>query len=124
MTLLPPLTEYIDTLLMCTGVPLYGRAFTLMNPNSNRMGAPAKDTSFQVQNSQFSAKLKHVSGIVNLKGLSHEMDLAFDDMCMVSFRPKLGTGPFLKFFRCSNDFITQKVYFSRLMQVKLIMLAA
>lgn len=29
------------------GVPLYGRAFSLMNPNSNRMGAPAKDTSFQ-----------------------------------------------------------------------------
>lgn len=29
------------------GVPLYGRAFTLRNPNSNRMGAPAKDTSFQ-----------------------------------------------------------------------------
>lgn len=29
------------------GVPLYGRAFSLRNPNSNRMGAPAKDTSFQ-----------------------------------------------------------------------------
>jgi len=29
------------------GVPLYGRAFSLLNPNSNRMGAPAKDTSFQ-----------------------------------------------------------------------------
>merc|ERR1712180_402780 len=29
------------------GVPLYGRAFTLMNPNSNKMGAPAKSTSFQ-----------------------------------------------------------------------------
>lgn len=29
------------------GVPLYGRAFSLQNPNSNRMGAPAKDTSFQ-----------------------------------------------------------------------------
>lgn len=29
------------------GVPLYGRAFTLINPNSNLMGAPAKDTSFQ-----------------------------------------------------------------------------
>jgi hypothetical protein len=25
-------------------------------------------------------------------------------------------GPFLKFFRCSNDFITQKVYLSRLMR--------
>ena len=30
------------------GVPLYGRAFSLVNPNSNRMGAPARDTSFQV----------------------------------------------------------------------------
>lgn len=29
------------------GVPLYGRAYTLMNPNSNKMGAPAKDTAFQ-----------------------------------------------------------------------------
>jgi len=29
------------------GVPLYGRAFSLLNPNSNRMGAPARDTSFQ-----------------------------------------------------------------------------
>jgi hypothetical protein len=31
---------------------------------------------------------------------------------MVSCRPKHGTGPFFKFFRCSHDFITQKVYFS------------
>merc|ERR1712200_17581 len=29
------------------GVPLYGRAYTLMNPNSNKMGAPAKQTAFQ-----------------------------------------------------------------------------
>merc|ERR1711892_1024837 len=29
------------------GVPLYGRAFTLANPNSNKIGAPAKDTAFQ-----------------------------------------------------------------------------
>lgn len=29
------------------GVPLYGRAFTLLNPNSNKMGAPAAPTSFQ-----------------------------------------------------------------------------
>jgi len=29
------------------GVPLYGRAFTLMNPNSNKIGAPAKENSFQ-----------------------------------------------------------------------------
>jgi hypothetical protein len=60
-------------------VPLYGRAFTLMNPNSNRMGAPAKDTSFQVQDPQFSAKLKMFHVFLYLKGLSHEMDLAFDD---------------------------------------------
>jgi hypothetical protein len=44
---------------------------------------------------------------------------------MVSSRPKQRTGHF-KLFRCSNDFITQKVYFSRLMPVciGLIMLAA
>jgi len=29
------------------GVPLYGRAFTLQNPNANVMGAPTLDTSFQ-----------------------------------------------------------------------------
>jgi len=29
------------------GVPLYGRAYTLVNPNSNKMGAPAKETAFQ-----------------------------------------------------------------------------
>jgi hypothetical protein len=39
--------------------------------------------------------------------------------CMVSSRPKYGTRPVLNFFRCSNDFITQKVYFSRLMRVYL-----
>ncbi len=45
--------------------------------------------------------------VVYLKGLSHEMDLAFDDMY----------GYFFIFFRCSNDFILQKVYFSRLIRV-------
>jgi hypothetical protein len=30
--------------------------------------------------------------------------------CMVSSRHTKGTGPFFKFFRCSNDFITKKVY--------------
>jgi len=29
------------------GVPLYGRAFTLVNPSSNKMGSQAKGTSFQ-----------------------------------------------------------------------------
>jgi hypothetical protein len=44
-------------------------------------------------------------------GLSHEMDLAFDDMYgVVSSRPKWGTGPFCTFFSCSNGFITQKGY--------------
>ncbi len=42
-----------------------------------------------------------------LKGLSHEMDLAFHDMCtVVSFRPKTEDGTIKKnFFRCSNDFL-------------------
>ena len=31
------------------GVPLYGRAFSLMNPHDYKMGARAKTTSFQVQ---------------------------------------------------------------------------
>ena len=30
------------------GVPLYGRAFTLVDPTINHMGAPAEETSFQV----------------------------------------------------------------------------
>ena len=30
------------------GVPLYGRAFTLVDPANNKMGAPAEETSFQV----------------------------------------------------------------------------
>ncbi len=32
------------------GVPLYGRAFSLMNPHDHGMGARAKTTSFQVNN--------------------------------------------------------------------------
>ncbi|XP_023349209.1 probable chitinase 2 [Eurytemora carolleeae] len=36
-----------DPLKTVLGVPLYGRAFTLLNPNSNKMGAPAAPTSFQ-----------------------------------------------------------------------------
>jgi hypothetical protein len=40
------------------------------------------------------------------------MDLALM-ICIVSFR----TGPVFEFFRCSNDFMLQKVYFSRLMRV-------
>jgi hypothetical protein len=35
-----------------------------------------------------------------LKGLSHEMDLAFLMTCMVSFRPKKRMGTFLKWSRC------------------------
>ncbi len=53
----------------------------------------------------------------HIKGLSHEMDLAFGDMyTVVSSQPKQGTRPVLKLFICSNDFNTKSV-FSRLMQV-------
>jgi hypothetical protein len=41
-----------------------------------------------------------------LKGLSCEMDLAFEDM-HGHIRPKFGTRPVSKLFRCSNGFITQ-----------------
>ncbi len=56
----------------------------------------------------------------SLKRLSHEMNLAFDDV------GQKGTRPFLKFFMYSNDFIKQKVYFPLLTRVYvgLIMLAA
>jgi hypothetical protein len=37
--------------------------------------------------------------------------------CMISPRLEYGTRPFVKFFSCSNDFITPKVYFSRLIRV-------
>ena len=30
------------------GVPLYGRAFALVDPSENSMGDPVKDTAFQV----------------------------------------------------------------------------
>ncbi len=46
--------------------------------------------------------------------------------CMVSSRPKKMTRRVFKFLRCSNVFITEKVFFSRLMRVYvgLIMLVA
>ena len=31
------------------GVPLYGRAFSLLDPSNNQMGAPADETSFSVR---------------------------------------------------------------------------
>ena len=45
---------------------------------------------------------------------------------MVSSRPKKGARPVFNSFSCSNDFMTQKVYFSQLMRVYvgLIMLSA
>jgi hypothetical protein len=45
---------------------------------------------------------------VLLKGLSHEMNL---NVWLVL---GLNRGYILNFFRCSNDFLTQKLYFSRL----------
>ena len=39
------------------GVPLYGRAFSLMNPHDYKMGARAKTTSFQVRRS--SKEMRH-----------------------------------------------------------------
>jgi hypothetical protein len=36
------------------------------------------------------------------------MDLALDDKLLVSSWPKKGTGPFFKFFRCSNYFYGKK----------------
>ncbi len=45
-----------------------------------------------------------------LKGLSHEMDLAVDEMYKYGqFKAQIGDGAFFKFCRCSRDFITQKV---------------
>ncbi len=59
-----------------------------------------------------------------LKGLSHEMDLDFDDVWLVLGLNR-GRGYCYIFFGCSNDFILQKVYFSRLMRlyVRLIMVS-
>ncbi len=52
--------------------------------------------------------------LVSLKELSHEMDLAFDDMHgHWSVLGLIGTQTVFKFFRCSNDFLMQKEYFSR-----------
>jgi hypothetical protein len=51
----------------------------------------------------------------SLKGLSHEMDLAFVDMYSYLY-VLIGYGAMFKIFRFPNDFITQKVYFSQLMR--------
>ncbi len=48
-----------------------------------------------------------------LKGLSHEVGLAFDDN-YGKFQAKIGDAASFRFFKCSNDFIMQKVYLSRL----------
>ncbi len=46
------------------------------------------------------------------------MDLAFDDMYgWLVLGQNGGRGYFFTFFRCSSDFITQNVYFWRLMRV-------
>jgi hypothetical protein len=44
--------------------------------------------------------LNFLTAQIILKGLSHEMNLAFDDMYMVSSWPKYGTRPVFKFFNC------------------------
>ncbi len=52
------------------------------------------------------------------------MDLAFDDIpwYMVSLGLDRGYGAIFKYFMCSNDFIPQKVYFSRIIQVFVILI--
>ncbi len=44
-------------------------------------------------------------------GLYHKIDLDFDDM-YDTFRPKKTTGPFLKIFWCSNDFMLYNAVFN------------
>jgi hypothetical protein len=54
---------------------------------------------------------KYLYPVPFLKGLSHETDLAFDDIYMFSSALKRGRAHLFLFFRCYTDFITQKVYF-------------
>ncbi len=53
---------------------------------------------------------------IQLKGTVSQDGFWLLITCLVSFRPKQRTEAFLKFFRCSYHFLTQK-YFSRLMRV-------
>ncbi len=54
---------------------------------------------------------------VALQGLSHEIDFKNFDKKFTELVLTKGGGWFLNFFRGSNDFIMQKVYFLRLMPV-------
>ena len=49
------------------GVPLYGRAFSLMNPHDYKMGARAKTTSFQVQTHQYITYLSLIDLVTYFK---------------------------------------------------------
>jgi hypothetical protein len=86
--------------------------------------------SHNVESEIFVLRLKHILiGFgYQFKGTVSRDDFAFEDMhghwSVLDLNS--GRGHFLHFFRCSNDFITQKFYFSLLMQVcaGFIMLAA
>ncbi len=64
----------------------------------------------QIEMWAVSAFLQYFSFLhLALKELSHEMDLALMT-CVVTCRPKQGTRPVFKFFRCYSDFFTQSVF--------------
>jgi hypothetical protein len=54
---------------------------------------------------------------VGLKELSHERDFTNFSQKFTEISLSKGTRLVFNFFRCSNDFITQKVYFSLFMRV-------
>jgi hypothetical protein len=58
-----------------------------------------------------------------LKGLSHEMDLAFDDMLWLVLGINRGRGHLIKIFWCANDFINKKCIYCERVYVGLIVLA-
>ena len=58
------------------GVPLYGRAFSLMNPHDYKMGARAKTTSFQVRRSSKEMKRKFLGAKLGI-GLLKNKRLEF-----------------------------------------------
>ena len=78
------------------GVPLYGRAFSLMNPHDYKMGARAKTTSFQVRRSSKEMKRKFLGAKLGI-GLLKNKRLEFRKNLQNGMNNSRGQHWYLKF---------------------------